>query len=95
MNMDLLTVNDIEVQNREFKVINTWLDPEFQKEQELLGNVIPKTDNPVLIWCHSNILINNQKVEVTFSPNKESEIKLCLTEINKHLIFIEDNQEII
>lgn len=93
--MDLLTIDDFKVQVEEVKVINAWVDPEFQKEQERLGNVLPKTNKPVLIWCHSKIRLNTQIVEVTFNPNTESEISSYLPEINKYLIFIEANVEII
>ncbi len=82
-------VDDFHIDKKKIQIISAWVDPEFQREQEKLGNVVSKKPEPVLITCSKKIKLNGRSIEISFNPDSENEIQKLIPTINDRLNYID------
>jgi len=89
-----LTINDFVLNEEiiESKII--FSDQEFIEKQKLLGNYIENNNN-ILKTYSTEININDSLTRIYFDPNNINNIETFIQAINKKLVWISKNLEII
>jgi hypothetical protein len=75
----------------EVEVISQWIDSDFQKEQEDLGNAVQRPSAPVLRRCSAKVENKDGVVEVVYDPDLVDANVGFFEEMNKSLSFIFSN----